>query len=126
MKEIISFINSHKNGCLATVEDGQPRVRPWAFMLEDGGKFWFCTANNKDVFKQLKQNPQIEFTSWESFNILRLSGKVTFSDDFKMKAKIMESSPGPKHFYQNPENPLFEIFYLDHGKATLSGKTYEF
>lgn len=126
MEDIISFLNTHKNGCLATVEEGKPRVRPWAFMLEAGEKFWFCTANNKDVFKQLKQNPHIEFTCWEGINILRISGKVTFSDDFAMKAKIMESSPGAKHFYKSPENPLFEIFCLDHGKATLDGKTYEF
>jgi len=126
MQEIIEFLNSYRTGCLATVENGKPRVRPWAFMLEEGGKFWFCTANNKDVFKQLKGNPYIEFTSWEGFNILRLSGEVKFSQDMEMKTKILENNPGVKSIYKSPDNPVFEIFYLEHGKAALAGQTYEF
>lgn len=126
MKEVIEFLYAHPVGCFATVENGEPRVRPWAFMLEEDGKFWFCTANNKKVYQQLKANPMMEFTVWEGFNILRISGGVKFSDDLAMKAKILDKNPSLKPIYESAENPIFEIFYLEHGSANLLGKTYEF
>ena len=54
MKEVVEFLNANSNGSLATVDNNKPCLRPWGFMLEQDGKFWFCTANNKDVFKQLQ------------------------------------------------------------------------
>ena len=126
MKEIIEFLAKNPTGAFATVDNDKPRVRPWAFMMEDQGKLWFCTSNNKNVYKEMQANPNIEFSSWQGFNILRLNGKVKFSQDTAMKAKILENNPGVKSIYKSPDNPIFEIFYLEAGKATLGEKTYEF
>ena len=121
MKEVIDFLSSNSMGSLATVENGKPRVRPWGFMLEQGGQLWFCTANTKDVFQQLQKNPAIEFTSSsQSYVTVRVSGEVTFSKDLEMKKKIIEHSPMVKNIYKTPENPIFEIFCLEHGKAIIS------
>lgn len=126
MKEIIEFLAKNPTGAFATVDNGKARVRPWAFMMENQGKLWFCTSNNKNVYKEMQANPNVEFASWQGFNILRLSGKVKFSQDIDMKAKILENNPGVKSIYKSPDNPIFEIFYLENGKATLGEKTYEF
>ena len=126
MKEIIEFLKANPTGALATVDKGLPRVRPWAFMMEDQGMIWFCTANTKDVYRELQDSPNIEFTAWQGFNILRLSGKVKFSQDLEMKDKILDNNPGVKSIYNSSENPAFEIFYLDHGKVTLGGTAYDF
>ncbi len=126
MEQIIAFLTANPTGAFATVDNGLPRVRPWAFMMAENGKLWFCTANNKDVYRELQANPNMEFTSWQGFNILRLSGKVNFSQDVEMKNKILENNPGVKSMYKSSENPVFEIFCLEHGKATMGGKTYDF
>lgn len=126
MEQIIAFLTANPTGAFATVDNGVPRVRPWAFMMEGNGKLWFCTSNDKDVYRELQANPNMEFTSWQGFSILRLSGKVNFSQDVEMKNKILENNPGVKSIYKSSENPVFEIFYLEHGKAALDGKTYEF
>lgn len=63
MEEVIKFLQENRMGSFATVENGKPRVRPWGFMMEEDGRFYFCTGNTKDVFKQLKQTPFMEFTS---------------------------------------------------------------
>ena len=133
MKEVVDFLRSNAMGSLATLENGKPRVRPWGFMLEEEGKLWFCTGNTKDVFQQLQQNPAIEFTaSSPAYVTVRVRGEVKFSKDLEMKKKIIENSPLVKSVYQTPENPIFEIFYLEHGKAILSDfsgqppKTFEF
>jgi uncharacterized pyridoxamine 5'-phosphate oxidase family protein len=121
MKEVIEFLNANSYGFLATEENGKPHVRPWGFMFEQDGKLWFCTANSKDVFRQLQKNPAIEFSSSaQSFVTVRVSGEVKFSRDLEMKKKIIESNNMVKSVYQTPDNPVFEIFYLEHGQAIMS------
>lgn len=121
MQEVVKFLQENVTGCLATIEEGKPKVRPFQFMLEDEGKFFFCTNNTKDVFKQLKVNPYVEFTSSSpKFAWIRLSGKVEFSDDVKIKEKIIEASGLVKSIYKTADNPIFELFYIEHGAATLA------
>ena len=121
MKEVIKFMQENSAGFLATVAAGKPKVRPFQFMLEEGGKLFFCTANTKDVFKQLKANPYVEFSSMTpSFAWIRLSGEVKFSDDKAVKEQILATNGLVKSIYQSADNPVFEIFYLDHGAAVLA------
>jgi uncharacterized pyridoxamine 5'-phosphate oxidase family protein len=57
MKEVVDFLNANRVGCLGSVEDGRPRVRPFQFQFEADGKLCFCTASDKPVSAQLKANP---------------------------------------------------------------------
>jgi uncharacterized pyridoxamine 5'-phosphate oxidase family protein len=121
MEKIIEFLKETRSGALATVENGRPRVRPWGFMLEEGGRFYFCTANTKDVYRQLQENPFIEFTATSKDMVtLRLSGEAIFTGDLAMKEKILEENIGVKGIYKTADNPIFEIFYIEHGEATFS------
>lgn len=121
MQEALKFLQENITGFLATVEDAKPKVRPFQFMLEDGGKLFFCTSNTKDVFKQLKANPYVEFSSSSpKFAWIRLSGKVEFSKDLNIKEKVLENSGLVKSIYKTADNPIFEIFYIEHGTAILA------
>jgi uncharacterized pyridoxamine 5'-phosphate oxidase family protein len=121
MKEVIKFLQDNSTGYLATVENGKPKVRPFQFMLEDSGKLYFCTANMKDVYRQLKATPSFEFSSSSpNFAWIRLSGDARFSDDLKIKEKALEVSPLVKSIYQTADNPTFEIFYAEHGTAVIA------
>jgi uncharacterized pyridoxamine 5'-phosphate oxidase family protein len=120
MREIVEFLNENINGFLATLEDGKPRVRPYQFMLEDEGKLCFSTNNTKEVCQQLKINPSMEFSaSNKQGGWIRLNGDVKFSNDLKLKQKILAKSEIVRSIYQTPENPTFEVFYLDHGFAQI-------
>ena len=90
-------------------------------MLEEGGRLYFCTSNQKVVFKEIQKHPYVEFcASGEDYSWLRLSGRVVFSEDLELKAKVQEASPLVKSIYQRPDNPDFEIFYLDDAVATIA------
>lgn len=90
-------------------------------MFEEGGKFYFCTSNSKDVFKQLKANPFVEFSSSSpQFAWIRLSGEVKFSNDLAIKAKVLETSELVKSIYNTPDNPTFEVFFIEHGTAVFA------
>jgi uncharacterized pyridoxamine 5'-phosphate oxidase family protein len=130
MKEIIDFYTKNPVGCLATVENGKPRVRPFQFQFAESGKLYFCTANGKDVYRQLAANPSAEFVSTSpEYVFMRVSGDVQFSKDPNLKKRILDTNDLVRSIYQTPENPVFEVFFIGHGSvkiADLSGKPARF
>lgn len=122
MKEVVKFLEENPVQYLATVgEDGKPKVRPFMFNLEREGKLYFCTSNQKTVYKQIKKVPYIEVTTASpEFAWIRLSGKVVFSDDVEIKKAIIEGNEIVKSQYQTADNPTFEIFYLEVAKAVIA------
>lgn len=121
MKEVVDFFAKNQNGCLATVENGKPRVRPFQIQFESDGKLYFCTANTKDVYRQMVADPHIEFTATSpEYLTMRVSGAVSFSKDMEIKKRILDANALVRSLYQVPENPTFEIFYLEHGSVKIS------
>ena len=55
MQAVVDFLRQSQIQYLATVGlDGRPKVRPFQFMLEQDGKLYFCTSNQKNVFKEIQ------------------------------------------------------------------------
>jgi uncharacterized pyridoxamine 5'-phosphate oxidase family protein len=133
MKEVIEILTEPGFGSLATIEEGRPRVRPFAFMFEENGRFYFCTSRTKDVYRQLLAKPLVEYTkTTEDMRWLRIGGEIRFDEDISRKERCFQTTPMLKDIYQTPENPDFKIFYLEHGNAAIDSfapeprKTYEF
>jgi uncharacterized pyridoxamine 5'-phosphate oxidase family protein len=122
MSVVADFLIKSRVQYLATIGlDDKPKVRPFQFMLEEGGRLYFCTSNQKPVFGEMQKHSYVEFcASGENYSWLRLSGRVVFSNDLELKAKIQAASPLVKSIYRTPDNPAFEIFYLDGAVATLA------
>ncbi len=119
---VTDFLVKSQVQYLATIGlDDKPKVRPFQFMLEEGGRLYFCTSNQKPVFKELQKYPYVELcASGANFSWLRLNGKVVFAKDLGLKARIQDASPIVKSIYKTPNNPAFEIFYLDGAVATIA------
>jgi uncharacterized pyridoxamine 5'-phosphate oxidase family protein len=119
---VTDFLVTSQVQYLATIGlDDRPKVRPFQFMLEEGGRLYFCTSNQKPVFKEMQKHPYVEFcASGPNFSWLRLHGKAVFSKDLGLKARIQEASPIVKSIYKTPDNPVFEIFYLDGTAGTIA------
>ena len=88
MQEVAKFLKENINGFLATIEAGKPKVRPYQFMIEYENKLCFSTNNTKEVCKQLKADPSMEFScSNPKGGWLRLSGEVKFSSIQRLKKR---------------------------------------
>lgn len=122
MNEVIKFLNNNPVQYFATVGlDDKPKVRPFQYMLEQDGRMYFCTSNQKDVYNELKECPYIEISaSSPEFAWIRLSGKVQFSDNMEIKKAILDMSDIVKMVYTTADNPTFEIFYLEGAKAVIA------
>ena len=54
MNEVVTFLQENPVQYLATVgRDGKAKCRPFMFAGEKDGKLWFCTNNQKDVYKDI-------------------------------------------------------------------------
>ena len=63
MKKVVEFLNANPVQYLATIgRDGKAKCRPFMFAGELDGKLWFCTNNQKDVYKDMQVNPEIEIS----------------------------------------------------------------
>lgn len=121
IKEIARLLKENASGFLATVEEGRPRVRPFGFMMEEEERLYFCTNSLKNVYKQLQSVPFVEYavTSKEMVT-LRVSGEIKFCDDIQIKEKVLNVYDTVKEGYKEAGNPIFKVFYMEHGTATIS------
>ena len=56
----VSFCGLNRQYLATAGRDGKAKCRPFMFSGELDGKLWFCTTNTKDVYKDMKANPNIE------------------------------------------------------------------
>jgi uncharacterized pyridoxamine 5'-phosphate oxidase family protein len=76
------------------------------------------------MFKQLTTVPFIEYSKTsKDFVWVRVSGEITFDDDIKKKARILEQIPELVAVFKAADNPNFKVFYLEHGTALLDNFT---
>lgn len=121
MREVVAFLQENPVQYLATVgRDGRAKCRPFMFCLEQDGRLWFCTNNQKEVYKDIQQNPYVEISVASSaFAWIRLRGRVVFEDNMAVKEGCM-ANPIVKGQYQTADNPIFVVFYLADAHAVIA------
>jgi uncharacterized pyridoxamine 5'-phosphate oxidase family protein len=121
MSDVTNFLKENPIQYLSTMGlDGNAKVRPVMFYFEENNKLFFCTSNEKPMYKELSANPNFELVvASPEFVWCRISGKAEFTDDLEIKQKVIDSSEIVKNLYQTNDNPTFEVFYIKDGKATI-------
>ncbi len=120
MDEVLQFLTENPTFYLATVEGGLPKVRPFGFVMKYDGKLCFCTNNQKNVYKQMQANPNIEIcTTNKDSEWLRLKGKAVFCTSRESRQAALTAAPFLGSMYK-ADDPIFEIFYIDEAEATFS------
>lgn len=121
IRDCIKFTNENPICSLATVENDQPRVRVIGFWFADETGFYFQTSTIKEIPNQLKMNPKTEvcFYKHEGMigTMLRISGKVEFLTDSKLKEKALLDRPFLKNFGITIDSPKLVLFRIGHGQA---------
>ena len=109
MSKVVEFLNANPVQYLATVgRDGKAKCRPFMFAGELDGKLWFCTNKQKDVYKDMQQNPEIEISvSSPEYAWIRLHGKAVFENNMAAKEMCIQN-PIVKGQYGEASNPIFE------------------
>lgn len=118
MSKVVDFLNEAKIYYLATVEDDQPRVRPFGAATEYNGKVYLATSNEKHVFKQFVKNPNIEISGMAKGKWIRITGKAVVDETADAKKAMLEANPFLQKIYSIDDGKL-AVFYIDKMKAVV-------
>jgi len=65
-KDCLKFASDKPVSFVASMEGGQPRVRAFLMWFSDEGGFYYHTVMAKNVYKQLKNNPNVDVCFYHS------------------------------------------------------------
>ena len=124
MKEVQEFLKDCGVYYLATVEEDQPRVRPFgtAEIFED--HLYIQTGKKKDVFKQIEANPKVELCAFKDGKWIRVSGKLVLDDRVEAKKDMLDKNPNLRSMY-NELDENTTVLYFESGEAVISSFTEE-
>ena len=124
MDEVFNFIKKCGTYFLATVEDGQPRNRPFGTINLFEGKLYIQTGKVKDVSKQIQKNPKVELCCFDasSGKWLRLAGELVRNERREPKADMLEHYPDLKSMYSADDDNT-EVLYFKNAVATIASFT---
>lgn len=113
MNSAVSYLSKCNVFYLATVENNEPRVRPFGAITELEGKPYLCTNNLKNVYKQLLSNSNIQICGMnEDGSLIRVTAKAVPDHRPESKHAFLEACPGVKQMYQATD-PEFEVICLE-------------
>lgn len=124
IEEVQEFLKSAQTYYLATLEDDQPRVRPFGTAEIFEGKLYIQTGKKKDVFKQIEKNPNVEICAFKDGKWLRVSGKLVYDNRIEAETDMLDKNPALKNMYAAGDGNT-AVLYFDGGKATFSSLTEE-
>ena len=120
MNEVYEFIKSCGTYFLATVEDDQPRVRPFGTVNIFEGKLYIQTGKSKNVSKQIQNNSKVELCCFDgkTGSWLRLAGQLVRDERREAKADMLEHYPDLKKMYSADDDNT-EVLYFKNATATI-------
>lgn len=122
MEKALKFLKECGTFYLATVEDNQPRVRPFGAVCAFEGKLYIITNNQKPVFDQMQKNPKIEISGMAGGKWIRLAAEAMRDERREAKKAMLDENAGLRNMY-NEDDGIVEVLYLKNAMATIASFT---
>ena len=122
MEEIYEFLKKCQVYYLATVEEGQPRVRPFGTIDLFEGKLYIQTGRKKAVSAQMKKNPKIELSGMAEGKWIRVTAEAVLDERIEAQKHMLDAYPSLQGMYR-PGDGNTEVFYLQKGTAQICSFT---
>ena len=124
MERVVNFLKEAETYYLATVEEDQPRVRPFGTAHIFEGKLYIQTGKVKDVSKQIHANPKVEICAFKNGEWLRVAGELVEDDRREARQSMLDAYPSLQNMYSADDRNT-EVFYFNNATATFSSFTHE-
>jgi len=118
MKTVYDFLKKCKTYYLATVENDQPRVRPFGTIDLFENKLYIQTGKIKNVSKQISQNPKIEICAFDGNSWIRIEAKAINDDRIQAKQHMLDNYPSLQKMYKADDDNT-QVLYLTDVTATF-------
>ena len=118
INDVCDFIKKCGVYYLATVENDQPRNRPFGTANLFEGKLYIQTGKVKEVSKQIQKNPKVEICCFANGEWLRVAGELVRDDRLEAKEDMLNNYPDLKNMYSATDDNT-EVLYFKNATATL-------
>lgn len=122
MQSVYQFLKDAGVYYLATVEGGQPRVRPFGTANIFEGKLYIQTGKVKPVSKQIEANPKVELCAFKDGTWLRLAGELVEDDRVEARKAMLDAYPDLRRMYDENDGNT-QVLYFKNATATFSSFT---
>lgn len=121
MRKAFDFLKECGVFYVLTMNGDRPAGRPFGAVMEDEKSLYFSTADVKDVYAQLKQNPHMQIVAWkpQSRDWIRMDAEAVECQDIFKKRKMLEECPALTKHFQSAEDEHFALFQLTKMDAEL-------
>ena len=111
---IIDLIKDAGYGCLATIENDQPRVRPMMPHLNDDGQFLLAVLSHSRTIAQITKNSQIEMCYIDrKMCFCRVTATAKVSEDIEKKEIVWNNIPMLRNYFSSPADPNYTLLEID-------------
>lgn len=117
IKKVNDFLTKAETFYLTTLDGDKPKCRPVAFHMVNGDRLYFGTGEFKEVYKQMKKNPNIEFCATVGKEFLRYYGKAVFESDYTIAERVLANAPAMQKVYNDQTGYKLGIFHLENATA---------
>ena len=124
MEKVFQFLKDAETYYLATVENDQPRVRPFGTVHIFEGKHYIQTGKRKDVSRQIMANGKVEICAMKGGEWIRVAGTLVEDDRVEARQSMLDAYPGLQNMYAADDGNT-QVFYLENVTATISSFTHE-
>ncbi|MBO4461733.1 MAG: pyridoxamine 5'-phosphate oxidase family protein [Lachnospiraceae bacterium] len=119
MKRVNDFLKDAGVYYLATVDQDQPRVRPFGTVNIFDGKLYIQTGKVKDVSKQIHKNPKVEICAFKDGAWIRVAGELIEDDRREARESMLNAYPDLRKMYSEDDGNT-EVFYFKNATATFT------
>jgi len=96
---------------LATVDNDQPRVRPFGTAEIFENHLYIETGKKKDVFKQIKKNNKVELCAFKDSKWIRVSGTLKLDDRVEAKKDMLDKNPELRNMYSEYDDNTAVLYF---------------
>ena len=122
MQEVYDFLKKCNTYYLATVENDQPRVRPFGTIDIFEGKLYIQTGKCKEVSKQIANNAKVELCAFDENTWLRVADTLVRDERVESKQHMLDNYPYLQQMYSATDDNT-EVLYFENATATFSSFT---
>jgi len=119
MNEVLNYLKSCGTFYIATVEEDQPRVRPFGAVCAFEGKLYIVTNNQKKVYAQMQDNAKIEICGMSKETWIRIEGKAIHDSRREARVAMMNDNKASLSSMYTVDDNVMEVLYLEDVTATI-------
>ena len=111
---IIDLVKDSGYGCLASIENDEPRVRPMMPHLNDDGQFLLAVLSHSRTIAQIKKNPKVEMCFIDrKMCFCRIAATAKISEDMEKKEIVWNNIPMLRNYFSSPEDSKYVLLEID-------------